>query len=91
MPSPGNRLPLTGLIALLAIGIGYAGVSWSQSVLLGLASLFQLLLLAAAAAVLGWFLYSFFLRRILRARRIANARERRLIREALSRNKSTDE
>jgi hypothetical protein len=89
MPSSENRLPLSGLIALLAIGGGCAGASRPESVLLGFASLFQFLLLAAAAAVLGWFLYSFFLRRILRARRIANARERRLMREALSREKRT--
>ncbi len=35
-----------------------------------------------AAAVLVWFVYTVILRRILRARRIANARMRRLLREA---------
>jgi hypothetical protein len=45
----------------------------------------NLLLLLAAAAVLFGFLYWFALRRVLRARRIANARERRMLREAAER------
>lgn len=43
------------------------------------------LLLLLAAGTLGWFLFYFFLRRLIRARRIANARERRLLREAAER------
>lgn len=35
-----------------------------------------------AAAVLAWFLYAVILRRLWRARRIANARVRRMLREA---------
>lgn len=35
-----------------------------------------------AAAVLAWFLYAIILRRLWRARRIANARMRRMLREA---------
>jgi hypothetical protein len=38
-------------------------------------------LLLAAIATLLWFFYWFFLRRLLRARRIANARLRRMMRE----------
>ena len=87
MPWRTNRLPSIGLMLLLGIGIGYAGAEWSQSFLLGFASLFQFTLVLIMAVVLGWFLYAFFLRRIFRARRIANARERRLLREALSREK----
>jgi hypothetical protein len=45
----------------------------------------NLLLLLAAGAVLFGFLYWFALRRVLRARRIANARERRMLREAAER------
>ncbi|MBV8049620.1 MAG: hypothetical protein JOZ80_00445 [Acidobacteriaceae bacterium] len=50
-----------------------------------LAAFWNLLLLAAAAAALFGFLYWFALRRLLRARRIANARERRMLREAAER------
>jgi hypothetical protein len=87
MPLRTNRLPLIGLLLLLGTGIGYAGAERSQSFLLGFASLFQFTLVLVIAVVLGWFLYTFFLRRIFRARRIANARERRLMREALSRER----
>ncbi len=40
-------------------------------------------LLVLAIGTLLWFINSFFLRRILRARRIANARMNRLMRESL--------
>ena len=50
-----------------------------------LVAFWNLLLLLAAAAVLFGFLYWFALRRVLRARRIANARERRMLREAAER------
>ncbi|HXY02105.1 MAG TPA: hypothetical protein VEI49_00945 [Terriglobales bacterium] len=49
------------------------------------AAIWNLLLLLAAAAALFGFLYWFGLRRVLRARRIANARERRMLREAAER------
>jgi hypothetical protein len=78
------RPRILGLVLLLGIVIGYAGAEWTQSALLGFASLFQAGLLCAVAVALGWFLYSFFLKRLFRARRIANIRERRLIREAMS-------
>jgi hypothetical protein len=38
-------------------------------------------LLLATVGTLAWFFYSFFLRRLFRARRIANARLQRLMRE----------
>jgi len=49
------------------------------------------LLLLLAAGTLAWFLFYFFLRRLIRARRIANARERRLLREAAERAGSDKE
>jgi hypothetical protein len=48
----------------------------------------NLMLLLLAAGTLAWFLFYFFLRRILRARRIANARERRMLREAAERERA---
>ena len=48
----------------------------------------NLILLLASAAVLFWFLYWFLLRRLIRARRIANLRERRMLREAAERESS---
>ncbi|MGA9042439.1 MAG: hypothetical protein WB421_18045 [Terriglobales bacterium] len=59
-----------------------------RSLLSNLASLWSLILLVAVFVTLGWFFYSVFLRKILRARRIANVRERRLMREAAERNSS---
>lgn len=45
----------------------------------------NLMLWLLAAGTLAWFLFYFFLRRLIRARRIAHARERRLLREAAER------
>jgi hypothetical protein len=53
--------------------------------LINLAALGNLLLLLAAGAILFWFVYWFGLRRIIRARRISHARDRRLLREAAER------
>jgi hypothetical protein len=50
-----------------------------------LAAFWNLTLLLAAAGALVWFLYWFVLRRLIRARRIAGARERRMLREAAER------
>jgi hypothetical protein len=50
-----------------------------------LAAFWNLILLAAVLVTLGWFLYAVFLKKILRARRIANVRDRRLMREAAER------
>jgi hypothetical protein len=49
------------------------------------AAMGNFLLLLLAAGTLAWFLFYFFLRRLIRARRIANARERRLLRDAAER------
>jgi hypothetical protein len=51
-----------------------------------LAAFWNLVLLVAVFGTLGGFFYAVFLRKILRARRIANARERRMLREAAERN-----
>ncbi|HEX8814981.1 MAG TPA: hypothetical protein VF753_05730 [Terriglobales bacterium] len=53
--------------------------------LINLAAVGNLMLLLAAAAILCWFFYWFGLRRVIRARRISHARERRLLREAAER------
>jgi hypothetical protein len=55
--------------------------AWVES----FAAMGNLMLLLLAAGTLVWFLFYFFLRRIIRARRIANLRERRLLREAAER------
>jgi peptidoglycan/LPS O-acetylase OafA/YrhL len=49
------------------------------------AAFWNLLLLVATVAVLSWFVYWLLLRRLMRARRIAGARERRMLREAAER------
>jgi hypothetical protein len=49
------------------------------------AALWNLFLLLLAIAVLAWFFYWFGLRRLIRARRMAGARDRRMLREAAER------
>jgi hypothetical protein len=49
------------------------------------AAFWNLLLLVVSIAVLVWFLYWFGLRRLVRARRISGARDRRMLREAAER------
>jgi len=56
-----------------------------RTFLYNFAAFWNLLLLIATIAVLSWFLYWFLLRRLIRARKIAGARERRLLREAAER------
>ncbi|HVO80299.1 MAG TPA: hypothetical protein VMT28_06190 [Terriglobales bacterium] len=51
----------------------------------GLAALWQLAVLALAVGTLLWFVYWVYLRRILRARRIAHLRDKRMLREAAER------
>jgi peptidoglycan/LPS O-acetylase OafA/YrhL len=55
------------------------------------AAVWELILLIAALGILGWFLYWFVLRRLIRARKIAGARERRMLREAAERQSSREE
>lgn len=53
----------------------------------GVATLWNLTLLIVVVATLVWFVYSFALRRILRARRIEGLRMKRLMREAAERKR----
>lgn len=55
-----------------------------------LAAVWSLLLLVAVIATLLWFFSWFFLRRIIRVRRIANARLKRMMREAAERESGRD-
>jgi hypothetical protein len=59
--------------------------------LLNLAAFWNLLLLLAAIGTIVWFFYWFGLRRLIRARRIAGAHDRRLLREAAERESSNDQ
>jgi hypothetical protein len=52
-----------------------------------LANVWSLALIVAVAATLAWFVYSIFLRRLLRVRRIANIRLRRILEESERCNK----
>ncbi|HKN35884.1 MAG TPA: hypothetical protein VJX16_21800 [Terriglobales bacterium] len=78
--------------AILFIGfVGFAGLfavapAGVAAVFHNLLALWSVGLLLAAATTLAWFLYWFFLRRLLRARRIANARFERLMRERLQKD-----
>ncbi|MGA7379617.1 MAG: hypothetical protein WBX03_02090 [Terriglobales bacterium] len=49
------------------------------------AALWNLILLLVVIGTLGGFLYGFVFRRLVRARRIAGARDRRMLREAAER------
>jgi hypothetical protein len=56
-----------------------------KTLLSNAAALWNLLLLLAAIGTLAWFFYWFGLRRLIRARRIATSRDRRMLREAAER------
>ena len=60
------------------------------ALLSNLAAVWNLLLLAAAIAILMWFFYWFGLRRLIRARRIAGMRDRRMLREAAERQSDSE-
>ncbi len=49
------------------------------------------LILLAALAILSWFFYWFGLRRLIRARKIAGVRDRRMLREAAERESEGEE
>ncbi len=55
------------------------------SILSNAAALWNLILLLAVIGTLVGFLYGFVFRRLVRARRIAGARDRRMLREAAER------
>jgi peptidoglycan/LPS O-acetylase OafA/YrhL len=56
-----------------------------KTLLSNVAAIWNLLLLVAAIVTLAWFFYWFGLRRIIRAKRIASSRDRRMLREAAER------
>jgi flagellar biogenesis protein FliO len=58
--------------------------------LINFAAIGNLILLLGVIAMLSWFLYRFGLRRIIRARRISHARERRLLQEAAERQRVSE-
>jgi hypothetical protein len=69
---------IVGALAALVVG----APNQLLAILRNLLALANLALFLFAAAALAWFLYAVILRRMLRARRIANARMRRMMREA---------
>jgi len=56
-----------------------------KTLLSNAAAIWSLLLLLAAIGTLGGFFYWFGVRRLMRARRIAGSRDRRMLREAAER------
>jgi hypothetical protein len=56
-----------------------------KTLLSNAAAIWNLLLLLAVIGTLVWFFYWFGLRRLIRARRIASSRDRRMLREAAER------
>jgi peptidoglycan/LPS O-acetylase OafA/YrhL len=62
-----------------------------KTLLSNAAALWNLLLLLAVIGALAWFFYWFGLRRLIRARRIASSRDRRLLREAAERESSSNQ
>ncbi len=58
-----------------------------KNFLIGVANLWNLALLVVVLGTLVWFIYSFALRRLLRARRIQSLRNKRLMREAAERER----
>jgi HAMP domain-containing protein len=56
-----------------------------MKILSNLAAFWNLVLLLVVIGTLFWFFYWFGLRRIIRARRIATSRDRRMLREAAER------
>jgi hypothetical protein len=60
------------------------------SLLSNAAALWNLLLLLAVIAILAAFVYGFIFRRLVRKRRIAGARDRRMLREAAERESGRD-
>jgi len=74
---------VVGALVVLIVG----APNWVLSILRNFLALSNLALFLFAAAALAWFLYAVILRRMLRARRIANRRMRRMMREAEIRGK----
>ncbi len=80
-------MPSTWRIAGLVLLVGsIALIVWApgqvSEALHNVFALSNVLIFVFAVAVLAWFFYAVILRRLLRARRIANARMKRIMREA---------
>lgn len=79
------RVPLTGRLWLAIVALFVVVVLFGPlplaAILHNLLGLWNFALLILVAATLSYFFYRFFLRRILRARRIANIRLRRMLEE----------
>ena len=77
-----QKLRAVGLGILVIVVLFFA---WAPARLLEIAhnllALWSFVLLAASLATVVWFFYWFFLRRIMRARRIANLRLKRMMEE----------
>ena len=65
------------------VKLGIAAIM--KTLLSNAAAIWNLLLLLAVIGTLAWFFYWFGLRRLIRARRIATSRDRRMLREAAER------
>ena len=76
---------VAGMIAVIAWA-----PDWITDALHNLLALSNLAIFVFAAVVLAWFLYAVLLRRILRARHIANLRMKRMMREAAARTEDSN-
>jgi len=82
-----GRLPLITLLMVLALLLSIRSMPDRSMVFLrNLGAVWDLALFCAVPLVLGWFVYWVYLRKILRARRIAAIRMRRLVEEAAERD-----
>lgn len=81
-PEPRKNAGLMVFVGALVLGIAiYFGIAQGFA---------ALLMFPGIPLVLLWFVYWFFLRRLIRMRRIRGARERRLMREAARRETNSD-
>jgi flagellar biosynthesis protein FliQ len=84
MQQRSHTLPVTALVIVAATILIVAFVPGLAVRLIdSLLAISNLALFFAVVATLGWFFYWFFLRRMIRARRIANARLRRILSEKI--------
>jgi hypothetical protein len=85
-----SRAHIVTVVIVGALAALIVGAPKLLAILRNLLALANLALFLFAAAALAWFLYAVILRRMLRARRIANARMRRMMREAGNGGKERD-
>jgi hypothetical protein len=77
-----KRCPGTGFPATASFALIVGAAHQVSGILRSVFALSNLAILVFAVLVLAWFFYSVILRKILRARGIANARMKRMMREA---------